>query len=447
MTGREVCAYHYVDENGYPLYDVVRYEPKTFRQRHRENGSWVWNLNGVARVPYRLPAVLEAVANRRPVWICEGEEDVHALEHLGVTATTNPGGTGNTRLWREFAHWLAGAEVVIVADRDQPGMRHARQVREALTGVALTVCIVQAANGKDASDHAGAGLGLQDFVEVKSEQPAPTPEPDPSKYAVVWDESGKTPKLKLPRLPDLGDITGLCGWLTAVFGLDPLHPVVGARHRGVRGPDGIVEVRRADADTIRFDPASALTKGRTITDTLSWHALPTDAEPHGFTNDHATHILRAVRVLCGSAEGLSIEQQMAGIIGTFQFGAVAVTGQSTYGETVRRYEAVIALQRQLDGVTGRPIGPPRYLVDDDTGELVIRVSDLAAAARAHTGSSLRRGWLDGQMDAIGWERVKLDGRSVPGRDGRMEPHLRCDVYRGHPPDIVESGGHVEAVTT
>ena len=442
MAGREVAAYHYVDEQGFPLYDVVRFDPKDFRQRHRENGGWVWNLKGVDRVPYRLPAVLEAVAARRPVWICEGEEDVHALERLGVVATTNPGGTGNTKLWRDFAHWFEGAEVVIVADRDEPGMRHAREVRTALAGVALTVCIVQATSGKDASDHIGAGLGLADFVEVDAEQPAPTPEPDPSKYAVVWDESGKTPKLKLPRLPDLGDITGLCGWLTAVFALDPLHPVTGSRHRGNRGPTGSVEIHRADAEAIVFDPASHLNSGAKITDTLTWHALPFDSEPHAFTNEHARHILRVVRVLCGSSEGLSIEQQVAGIIGTFQSGAVAVTGQSTYGETVRRYEAVAALQRQLDGVTGRPVGPPRYLVDDDTGELVIRVSDLAAAARAHTGSSLRHGWLDAQMEVIGWQRVTLEGFALPGRDGREGPHARCDAYRGHPPTFPESGGHV-----
>src|SRR5215471_14058469 len=56
---REVAAYRYEDENGVALFDVVRYDPKAFRQR-RPDGTW--KLNGVRRVPYHLPALLVAVA-------------------------------------------------------------------------------------------------------------------------------------------------------------------------------------------------------------------------------------------------------------------------------------------------------------------------------------------------------------------------------------------------
>jgi putative DNA primase/helicase len=37
--GKEVAAYDYHDENGKLLYQVVRFEPKDFRQR-RPNGEW-----------------------------------------------------------------------------------------------------------------------------------------------------------------------------------------------------------------------------------------------------------------------------------------------------------------------------------------------------------------------------------------------------------------------
>src|SRR6516225_779255 len=49
-------AYDYRDENGALLFQVVRFAGKDFRQRRPDGkGGWLWNLNGVRRVPYRLP--------------------------------------------------------------------------------------------------------------------------------------------------------------------------------------------------------------------------------------------------------------------------------------------------------------------------------------------------------------------------------------------------------
>jgi 5S rRNA maturation endonuclease (ribonuclease M5) len=119
-------------------------------------------MKGVRRFPYRLPRVIRAVKTGRPVWVCEGEKDVHALERAGAVATCNPGGAGK---WRdEYAGWLDGADVVIVADRDEPGRRHAAQVAVSLDGKAASVTVVEAAEGKDAADHLAAGLGLGDFI-------------------------------------------------------------------------------------------------------------------------------------------------------------------------------------------------------------------------------------------------------------------------------------------
>jgi DNA primase len=68
--GKIVAEYSYENETGMLLFQVVRLEPKSFRQRRPDgNGDWVWNLQGVKLVPYHLPAL--ATANR--VWIVEGE--------------------------------------------------------------------------------------------------------------------------------------------------------------------------------------------------------------------------------------------------------------------------------------------------------------------------------------------------------------------------------------
>jgi 5S rRNA maturation endonuclease (ribonuclease M5) len=157
---REIVeTYPYTDEYGSALFEVVRFAPKDFRQR-RPDGTW--SLNGVRRVPYRLPKVLEAVEASQRVWIVEGERDVHALEKAGQVATCNPGGAGK---WRDqYSAVLAGAHVVIVADNDEPGEKHALAVKASVEKHARKVTIVKAAQGKDAHDHLAAGLALREFV-------------------------------------------------------------------------------------------------------------------------------------------------------------------------------------------------------------------------------------------------------------------------------------------
>ena len=93
---REVAAYDYTDEAGALLFQVVRYEPKAFRQRRPDgNGGWVWKLDDTRRVLYRL-RVIEAVASDELVFVVEGEKDVHAVERAGYTATCNSGGASTS---------------------------------------------------------------------------------------------------------------------------------------------------------------------------------------------------------------------------------------------------------------------------------------------------------------------------------------------------------------
>lgn len=172
-NGREIVAtYDYADADGTLLYQVVRYFPKTFKQRRPDgNGGWEWNLRGVDRVVYRLPDVLAAIQAGRRVFVCEGERDVEAVEAVGKVATCNPGGAGK---WRtDYSESLRGANVVIVADRDEPGYDHARQVAAALDGIAAKVVIVEPATGKDVSEHLEAGRTLAELRPVKATDAKP----------------------------------------------------------------------------------------------------------------------------------------------------------------------------------------------------------------------------------------------------------------------------------
>jgi hypothetical protein len=108
----------------------------------------------------------------------EGEKDVHALESVGVVATTSPMGAEN---WSKVdPSPLAGATVVLVADHDEPGRRYAAEAKASLDRLGATVSVVTAQVGKDAADHIAAGHGPQDFVPVPIEAAPDTGEPVPA---------------------------------------------------------------------------------------------------------------------------------------------------------------------------------------------------------------------------------------------------------------------------
>lgn len=171
--GDEVAVYRYTDEDGSPLFEVVRYFPKTFRQR-RADGSW--GIKGVRRVLYRLPDVAGAVEEGRAVLLVEGEKDADRLAGLGFTATTCPGGAGKWR--REYTDQLRGARVVITPDNDDPGREHAGAVAAELHEAGAEVRVLELpdlpAKG-DVSDWLDGGGTEEELRELAKAAPVWTP--------------------------------------------------------------------------------------------------------------------------------------------------------------------------------------------------------------------------------------------------------------------------------
>lgn len=105
-------------------------------------------MEGVSRVPYKLPEILKAAHD--PVLIVEGEKDADRLVSFGVVATTNPQGAGK---WTpELNKWFKGKCCYILADNDDPGRKHAQAVAQNLYGVAEEIRVVDLPGLPDKGD-------------------------------------------------------------------------------------------------------------------------------------------------------------------------------------------------------------------------------------------------------------------------------------------------------
>jgi len=123
-----VDTYDYTDGSGQLLFQVCRFDDKSFKQRRKgSNGSWIWGLEDTPRVLYKLPQII----GKEFVFFVEGEKDVHTVEKLGLPATTNPMGSkkvpGQQKKYDILAP-LQDKRVYILPDNDEPGKIQAEQV-------------------------------------------------------------------------------------------------------------------------------------------------------------------------------------------------------------------------------------------------------------------------------------------------------------------------------
>jgi putative DNA primase/helicase len=169
---RIVAVYDYTDERGTLLYQVVRFAPKDFRPRRPEGTvGWVWDLQGVRRVIYRLQELAE---QRRVVWV-EGEKDVDRLWSLEIASTTSPSGASS---WRdEYAGQIKNAgveEVIACRDNDEPGLAYVRDAAAALTRLGILVRRLDLPGlppGGDVSDWLDAGHDAGELRRLLDEAP------------------------------------------------------------------------------------------------------------------------------------------------------------------------------------------------------------------------------------------------------------------------------------
>jgi putative DNA primase/helicase len=183
---RIVETYEYRHAVGDFGFQVVRFNPKGFAQRRPDGtGGYIWNLDSIERVLYRLPELL-ATDPDALIFLPEGEKDANRLVDQGLVATTKPEGAGK---WREqYKAVLRGRHVAILPDNDEAGRKHAEKVARALYGEAASVKVLMLPSlpeEGDVSDWFDAGNSAEELLRIVDEMPEWEP---PSPAADTADE-------------------------------------------------------------------------------------------------------------------------------------------------------------------------------------------------------------------------------------------------------------------
>ena len=176
-------VYDYHTADGDLQFQVVRYRTagggKEFRQRRphpEQDGQWVWNLQGISRpVLYHLPAIKSAEPEQW-IWVAEGEKDADRLTELGLVATTSPMGANK---WRaHHTRELRSRLVAIIPDNDEAGAAHAEKIAAAVWEVTATVKVVrlpELPDKGDVSDWLDAGHTALELDDLLTRTPAYEP--------------------------------------------------------------------------------------------------------------------------------------------------------------------------------------------------------------------------------------------------------------------------------
>ncbi len=173
--GRVVATYEYYDADGTLLYQVVRHDPKSFRQRRPDgHGGWIWKLEE-RRVLYRWPELLKYPDGT--VFFTEGEKDADRVASLELCVTTVAWGKWTDECVKAFA----GRDVLILEDNDTAGHKRALAAATALFGTASTIRIVQLPDlpdGGDVSDwfDADPNRTAEQLIEICFSAPLWTPD-------------------------------------------------------------------------------------------------------------------------------------------------------------------------------------------------------------------------------------------------------------------------------
>lgn len=171
-------TYPYQDKHGHVLYSKIRVEnngSKSFYWEREENGVKIKNIEGCTKVLYNLPQTLYAISNNIPVFLVEGEKDVHTLRAHPLAATTTP---GSLEWNEEFTQTLQNADVVVLYDNDKTGRQRRDLICKNLYGRVKRLRVVDLPgleyrdkHGQDITDWIGMGHTITELEILVDQTP------------------------------------------------------------------------------------------------------------------------------------------------------------------------------------------------------------------------------------------------------------------------------------
>ena len=195
----------------------------------------------------------ECIGDSPLVFVPEGEKDCLAIEAIGGVAVCSPMGAGKAA----YADWtpLRDKYVMIIADKDDAGRKHAHHIARLLHDVpAAGVDIRQAAVGKDAADHIAAGKGLGEFVAL-------SPREDVSEPVPLINDMKPLPPFPVDALP-----AAVAAMVNAVAEATQTDPAMAATSAlsvlaGCAGGHAEIEIRRGWREPLNLYTATVAAPG------------------------------------------------------------------------------------------------------------------------------------------------------------------------------------------
>src|SRR5262245_16209575 len=238
-TGRNdgfAATYDYHDAGGKLIFQKVRNlpgrEPRFWLRRPDGNGGWIKNTEGVdTTILYRLPEVIEAIANDHEIAVVEGEKDADNLWKIGIPATCNAHGAAdpskNQKPKWTLAHseQLRGARLVVFNDNDAAGYAHAEATCKLSLGIAKRVRRLDLKlhwpdmpEKADVSDWLARGHTREELDALRAQAPDYGEESSAQELPTVhWhgevDPRNSRPQLIQDLIPEVG-----CGLISGQWG-------------------------------------------------------------------------------------------------------------------------------------------------------------------------------------------------------------------------------------
>ena len=166
------AVYNYVSCNGSYAFTKIRLTGKKILYGILENERFTYGLprstprKSLKAIYGNIKAIEKAIAEDKPIFIPEGEKDADSLAKQGYTAFTY----GGVNDWQaDFAELVKGANVVILADNDKPGIDVANTILNDIQGIAKSAKIIVPMPDvpkADITDYFEAGHSKAEFEQM-----------------------------------------------------------------------------------------------------------------------------------------------------------------------------------------------------------------------------------------------------------------------------------------